>query len=88
MLTTGSTVVVTKGCAARNVKKGQHGHVVSVRPMGPDYSHVVQVVFLIAGRVVTFYARHRNRLADAQVAMNDGNPLHRIAVRVVSQTGR
>ncbi len=34
-----------------------------------------------AGRVLSFSARHVNRLSDPIVRMNDGNPLHTIEVR-------
>ena len=76
----GATVKITKGCKARDIDKGR-ALVVSVKEMGPEYSHTVRIVLGYKGRNVAFYARHINRLSDAEVNLNDGNPSHTIKVR-------
>ncbi len=85
-LVTGTRVRIEKGCKAREVNKGVTAVVKTVEALGAEYSHQVRVSLQLlngfgAGRVLSFYARHPNRLADAVVGMNDGNPLHRIEVR-------
>jgi hypothetical protein len=41
----------------------------------------MKVVLDLPGkRRVAFFARHANRLTDGIINLNDGNPLHRIAV--------
>jgi hypothetical protein len=84
-LTPGNRVTIAKGCKAREVNKGVTALVKSVTPLGPEYSHQVRVTIqllngFLAGRNLSFYARHPNRLSDAVVRMNDGNPLHVIEV--------
>ncbi len=84
-LTVGSTIRVEKGCKARDITKGTTAKIWAVRELGPDYSHSVAVTFTMlngfkAGKSMTFYARHANRLSDAIVNLNDGNPLHKIMV--------
>jgi hypothetical protein len=83
---TGSRVRIEKGCAARQVTKGTTAVVRAVEALGAEYSHSVKVTLQFvngfgAGRVISFYARHPNRLSDAVISMNDGNPTHRIEVR-------
>lgn len=85
-LTVGARVRIEKGCAAREIAKNVSAKVAAIEPMGSDYGHCVKVsLFLLngfkAGKTVAFYARHMNRLSDAVVTMNDGNPSHTIAVR-------
>lgn len=78
----GTVVTIAKGCKARSVTKGTRAHVNSVTALGADYGHAVRVVLAFGGgtRVLSFYARHANRLADPIVRLNDGNPLHVIEV--------
>lgn len=87
-LATGTQVVIVKGCKARDILKGTKVMVRSVTPMGADYSHMVKVLIEVPAtrmglpaRVLAFYARSANRLVDATIGLNDGNPLHRIEVR-------
>ncbi len=77
----GQVVVVTKGCKARDIQKGSRGQVVAVTEMGVEYGHNVEVVLDFGVRKVAFFARHVNRLSDAIVRLNDGNPLHVIEVQ-------
>ncbi len=82
MINTGDTIIIAKGCRARGVSKGQLAKVELLTPLGKDYSHAIRVVLRFwDGRKIAFYARHVNRLGDAVVALNDGNPLHRIDIR-------
>lgn len=85
-LTTGTRVLVVKGCAARELAKNVTARIESITPMGADYGHCVRVVLVPvngfkAGKAFAFYARHVNRLADPIVRMNDGIPSHVIEVR-------
>ena len=82
MLTTNSMVRVVKGNVARDITKHSLWAVNSITNLGADYSHSVKVVLRRGNRVVSFYARHQNRLADTVVNLNDGNPLHKIQVRL------
>jgi hypothetical protein len=82
-LKSGMSVKVEKGCANRGVKKGMTLKVESVTELGPDYSHMVKVLLSVQGRLIAFYARHPNRLADVMVSMNTGRPEDRIVVRRV-----
>jgi len=81
----GMRVRIEKGCAARAVAKNVTAQISEVTPLGADYGHTVKVVLLLlngpnSGRRVAFYARHINRLGDAVLGMNDGNPGHRIEI--------
>lgn len=79
-LTTGTRVRIIKGCLAREITKGSQA-TVEVRPLGKEYGYSVRVTLTFSsGRVVSFYARHPNRLSDSVVRMNDGNPFHTIEV--------
>jgi hypothetical protein len=87
-LTAGMNIVVTKGCDARNVRKGMNAKVLEVTE-GERREAKVRIEFPtrwsesrgVTGSTLVFYARHVNRLSDPVVGMNDGNPLHRIEVR-------
>jgi hypothetical protein len=84
-LTIGVRVRIEKGCKARDVNKGVTAVVKGVEALGAEYSHSVRVQLQLlngfgAGRVITFFARHANRLSDAVIRMNDGNPTHTIEV--------
>jgi hypothetical protein len=81
-LAAGSKVVITKGCRDRDVTKGHGAYVVSITEIEGGAQRLA-LKFIKTGRVVSFYARHANRLADAEVSMNDGNPLHRITVKKI-----
>lgn len=72
-------VVVTKGCPARDVRKGDRMLVVEVI-VGERRSARVRLQ-RANGSVISFYAQHINRLTEATVGMSDGNPMHRIEVR-------
>ena len=87
-LTAPTMVRITKGCRARGIAKNCNAVVREVTPLGADYSHQVKVVLVMssginASRVFAFYARHPNRLADDEIRLNDGNPLHTISIRRV-----
>lgn len=86
-LTVGSKIQIEKGCRASGIDKGTTAEVLVVRELGADYSHSVAVTFRMlngykSGKSFTRYARHVNRLSDTFINMNDGNPLHKITVRV------
>lgn len=87
-LTAGTKIVIAKGCNARQVAKGTKAVVSAVVALGAEYGHMVKVVIAFPAarmglpeRNIAFYVRHTNRLADAVIGMNDGNPSHRIEVR-------
>ncbi len=85
-LTVGMRVRIEKGCVAREVVKGTDAEIADVKPMGADYGHCVRVQLHFlngykAGKSIAFFARHANRLSDAIISMNDGNPLHKIELR-------
>ena len=76
-------VRILKGCRARNVSIGA-ATVLSVQLQGAEYGHSVRVVMHMPNNVnQVWYARHVNRLSDAVVNLNDGNPLHMIKVSTI-----
>jgi len=84
-LTVGSKVRVVKGCNARRVTKGATVIIKAIEPLGADYGHQVKVTLwfqnsFLAGKTLSFYVRHANRISDVIVGMNDGRPEHRIEV--------
>lgn len=86
----GARVVIDKGCVARHVRAHTSATVVSVTELGPDYAHSVKVVLRFIngfqpGVNQSWYARHINRLSDAVINLNDGNPHHTIKIRVVKE---
>ncbi len=85
MIAVGSRVQILKGCKARDLNKGTSWQVTEVRPLGADYSHSVAVRLSrlngFGPNTITLYARHPNRLADAVLNLNDGNPTHTVQVR-------
>ncbi len=81
-ITTGSKVLVLAGCRARDITKGQGARVILVEPR-EDHAQKVVLEIIPTGRRVVFFARHANRLADAQVHLNDGDPTHRITVKKI-----
>lgn len=89
--TDGSLLQVVKGSNARGITKGATVRVTSVKALGAEYGHSVQVCFQVlngsnVGKIFAFYARHMNRLCDPIVNMNDGNPLNLIKVSAVKAT--
>ncbi len=78
-ITVGSSVKILKGCKARDIAKGS-AKIYDMVELGKEYGYSVRVVLSYNGRLIAFYARHPNRLADAQVSLNDGNPLHNIKI--------
>jgi hypothetical protein len=86
----GARLLITKGCAARELPKGVTVRVLAVEPLGAEYGHSVKVRFqpvngFKTNQTFAFYARHTNRLADPIVRMNDGRPEHTIEVRRASR---
>jgi len=82
----GDRIAILKGCKTHEIAKGTTAIVQSITPLGADYSHSVRVSFRMlngfkAGRVFVFFARHINRLSDAQTNLNDGNPFNKITIR-------
>lgn len=77
----GYTVEVVKGCKARDLRKGQKARVYKVEA-GDGCVRVVLEIFQ-PYRATAWYVRHANRLEDSEIGMNDGNPLHKIKVRVL-----
>jgi len=84
MITAGTNVKIVKGCKARNVAKNTTWHVREVQTMGAEYSHQVRLVLTYGPRVLTFWARHANRLSDPIVRMHDGSPSYTIEVKALA----
>lgn len=85
-ITSGSRVAIVKGCQALSLTKGTIAYVESAQPMGAEYSHMVRVVLRIStgakhGKAYVLWARHENRLSDATVNLNTGNPLHKVQIQ-------
>jgi hypothetical protein len=86
----GMRVRIEKGCAARQIAKNATAQIIEVAPLGADHDHNVKVVLHLlngpeSGRKIALYARHVNRLADAVLSLNDGNPLHKIQLTRAAQ---
>ena len=86
-LSANTYVVLTKGCQALGLHKGQRARVIEVTELGADYSHQVKVVIEITSPRRTarvrwsLYATHRNRLADDEVALLGNVSGQRILLR-------
>ena len=85
-LAAGTRVQITKGCKALGIVKGTTAVVSAATPLGAEYGHSVKVVLRFvngfkAGKSFALYARHPNRLADAIVRFNNGNPFNTVEVR-------
>lgn len=85
-LTINGRIKIEKGCKARGIDKGCSAMVTAITELGPDYGHSVRVTFTMlngfkSGKSVSFCARHMNRLSDAVIRLNDGNPSHVIEIR-------
>jgi hypothetical protein len=81
----GDRVRIAKGCKARDVAKGATAVVTAVELLGAEYSYAVRIALQFfngnaSTRIVSFYARHPNRLADGRIRLNDGNPTHTIEI--------
>jgi hypothetical protein len=84
----GDVVTVFKGCAARRVTKGTTLRVVSVESLGAEFGHSVRVV--VENRALrthqAWFARHINRLSDAVINLNDGNPFHTLKISALDKS--
>lgn len=83
----GSKVRVEKGCKSLGITKGSMAEVIETNELGPDYSHSVRVTlrfinFINFKKDINLYARHPNRLSDAFVNLNNGDPTKKITVVV------
>jgi hypothetical protein len=80
-------VRIVKGCRKLDIAANTTAQVVAITELGSEYGHSVCVKLRMlngfkSGKVVSLYARHRNRLTDATVNLNSGNPLHKIQIVV------
>ena len=76
----GTEVIVTKGCAARSIKKGERGTVVSVEHCERGSAYVL--IRFVSQRTIGFSVQHGKHLTTRwEVGMNDGNPFHKIIIR-------
>lgn len=86
-LAVNSPIVLTKGCQALELQKGQRGRVIEITELGADYSHQVRVVIEIMSPRLTarvrwsLYATHKNRLGDEEPALLGNVSGQRIRVR-------
>lgn len=75
MITVGTKIRVVKGSLkGGRIDKGSQGVVRLVQELGPDYSHAVRVDVefqggFLHGKVISFCAHHKNRLADDVVRL-------------------
>lgn len=61
------------------------GCTITTESLGADYGHSVRVVLGDRqGNRLGLVARHINRLSDAAVRLNDGNPLHVVIVQPIA----
>lgn len=81
---TPAKLLVVAGCKSYNLKKGDVLDVVSIRPMGSDYSHAAAVSFTCAGRRKTMYARNVNCTRAAEFNLNCGDPCKKVRVRTIT----
>jgi len=84
-LTVHSKVRIEKGCNALEITKGTHARVKAIEHMGAEYGHCVKVVLFFlngfaSGKTKTLYVRHQNRLEDACISLNNGNPSNKIEI--------
>lgn len=76
---------IVKGNSADVIDKGCTARVSVIDELGPEYSHCVRVVLVMsngfkAGKSFVYYARHINRLSDAVINLNTGNPLQTLKI--------
>jgi hypothetical protein len=81
----GSRFKITKGCRSLDLSKGVTCRVERVTELGPEWSNNVSVAFrplngFEAGKPRMLFACHPNRLADAVVQLNNGDPTKTIRV--------
>lgn len=67
-------MIVKKGCADLGIKKGMLAEIVSVEPMGLEFSNSARVKVRIGRREYTLWARHANRVQDPEFNLNNGSP--------------
>ena len=78
MITVGTKIRVVKGALkGGRIDKGSQGVVRLVQELGAEYSHAVRVDVefqggFLHGKVISFCARHKNRLADDVVRLRGG----------------
>jgi hypothetical protein len=80
-------VIVVQGCRARGISKGSTARVAKIEELGAEFGHSVRVTLQYlngfeGGRIIAWYARHRNRLSDPVILMNDGDPTHKTRIQV------
>jgi len=79
MITVGKLAIVTKGCAARKVNKGEKWLVRSIE--WNEEASALCVVLMREGRIMSWWNRSREaHNAPLEVALHDGNPLHKIKI--------
>jgi hypothetical protein len=76
----GTRVKIAKGCRALRLDKGVSALVLDVTAFGAEHAHAARLTLRLlngfrSGELVTLWVRHPNRLADACVRLNKGNPL-------------
>lgn len=82
IISSGSLLKITKGCAAKSLRKGDVVEVLyAARSEVDPRVFKVSVRKLGADRATSWYAP-RPRLTRSAWSMNDGDPTHRINVRV------
>lgn len=90
---TEKTLKVLSGCRALNIKKGEKYTVTTIESLGSEYSHGVRLVLVKTylslagnteyGKKTVLWARHMNRLNDAEFNLNNGDPFKKIRVKFV-----
>lgn len=85
-IVSGARVRIEKGCNALGITKGATAVVKSAEPMGKEYGYSVRVVLyflnsFMSGKTVVLWARHANRLNDAYVSLNNGDPTKKVEIR-------
>lgn len=88
MIQQGTIFTVIKGNRYYNIKKGWQGSVLSVTPLGKDYSYNVDVLIWIDGRKISLRTTSKNRLNDDVVRLLGPDPTHRIEVRANENNGQ
>lgn len=77
-------VKVVVGNNSLAIKKGMVATILSVKELGPEYSHKVSVVLRFPGpRVLSLLAQHKNRVQEKTFHLNNGDPTKRITVMSV-----
>lgn len=84
-LQVGSKFKVVKGCVAFGLNKGMSGKVLDIKPFGREYNYNVRIHLEINGRSLCLWARHPNRLEDAEIRLIRGNPLEYVEIQAMEQ---